>query len=158
MTRILGISGSLRRGSYNSALLRAAQGLMPEGAELVAGSIRGIPLYDGDLEAAEGIPEAVKALKAEVAAAEGLILFTPEYNNGIPGCIRSLPAKMPPVTCMDRRSRSRRRMSSVISRASGAATPSATSAASPRARADSTVSRSSKSTPAWMSSMEWARS
>jgi NAD(P)H-dependent FMN reductase len=89
MTRILGISGSLRRGSYNSALLRAAQGLMPEGAELVAGSIRGIPLYDGDLEAAEGIPEAVKALKTEVAAAEALILFTPEYNNGIPGTFKN---------------------------------------------------------------------
>ncbi len=89
MTRILGISGSLRQGSYNSALLRAAQGMMPEGAELVAGSIRGIPLYDGDLEAAEGIPDPVKVLKADLAAADGLILFTPEYNNGIPGVFKN---------------------------------------------------------------------
>ena len=49
--RLIGISGSLRAGSYNTALLRAAQGMTPEGVELVEGSIRGIPLYDGDVEA-----------------------------------------------------------------------------------------------------------
>jgi NAD(P)H-dependent FMN reductase len=51
MTKLVGISGSLRRGSYNTALLRAAAGLMPEGAELAVHTIRDIPLYDGDVEA-----------------------------------------------------------------------------------------------------------
>ncbi len=59
MTKLIGISGSLRKGSLNSALLRAATGLMPEGVELEIGTIRGIPLYDGDVEAESGIPEAV---------------------------------------------------------------------------------------------------
>ncbi len=56
MTKLIGLSGSLRQASYNSALLRSAASLMPEGAELVVETIRGIPLYDADLEAAEGHP------------------------------------------------------------------------------------------------------
>ncbi len=83
--KIVGISGSLRRGSFNTALLRAAAGLMPAGSELTVETIHGIPLYDGDLEAAEGIPPAVAALKDRIAAADGLLLVTPEYNNSIPG-------------------------------------------------------------------------
>jgi Endosomal/lysosomal potassium channel TMEM175/NADPH-dependent FMN reductase len=58
MTRILGISGSLRRGSYNTALLRAAVPLLDAGVELEIALLHGIPLYDGDLEAAEGLPQA----------------------------------------------------------------------------------------------------
>ncbi|MGQ7793283.1 NADPH-dependent FMN reductase [Faunimonas sp. B44] len=85
MTTILGISGSLRKASLNSALLRAAAELMPDGATLDADGIAGIPLYDGDVEAAEGIPPAVAALKAKLRAADGLLLVTPEYNNSIPG-------------------------------------------------------------------------
>jgi chromate reductase len=83
--KILGISGSLRKGSYNTALLRAAVGLMPEGVQLEAGSIHGIPLYDGDLEAAQGSPPAVQALKDRILQAQGLLLVTPEYNNSLPG-------------------------------------------------------------------------
>jgi chromate reductase, NAD(P)H dehydrogenase (quinone) len=89
MVRIVGISGSLRAGSLNAALLRAAAEAAPEGVEIVTGSIRGIPLYDADLEAAEGIPEPVRALKEQVVAADGLLLVTPEYNNGIPGVFKN---------------------------------------------------------------------
>ena len=89
MTKLIGISGSLRKGSLNSALLRAAAGLMPEGAELEIGTIRGIPLYDGDVEAESGIPEAVTALKEKIIAADGLLLVTPEYNNSIPGVFKN---------------------------------------------------------------------
>src|SRR6476619_1824029 len=89
MARIVGISGSLRRGSYNSALLRAAVPLMPSGAELVVATIAGIPLYDGDVEAAEGVPRAVADLKDAIAAADGLLLATPEYNNSVPGVFKN---------------------------------------------------------------------
>lgn len=88
MAKILGISGSLRRGSYNSALLRAAAGLTPEGAALEIADLHGIPLYDGDLEAS-GMPEAVQALKARVLACDALLLATPEYNNSIPGVFKN---------------------------------------------------------------------
>jgi NAD(P)H-dependent FMN reductase len=94
MVRILGLSGSLRGGSYNSALLRAAadvigSDVIGRGATLEIGSIRGIPLYDGDVEAADGIPAVVQALKARVQACDGLLLVTPEYNNGIPGVFKN---------------------------------------------------------------------
>jgi chromate reductase len=89
MTNIVGISGSLRAGSINSALLRAAAAEMPEGATLTAGTIRGIPLYDGDVEATEGIPEPVMRLKEQIVAADGLLLVTPEYNNSIPGVFKN---------------------------------------------------------------------
>jgi len=87
--KIVGISGSLRKGSYNTALLRAAVGLMPQGAELEAASLHGIPLYDGDLEAAQGIPQSVELLKNSIAQAQGLLLVTPEYNNSIPGVFKN---------------------------------------------------------------------
>ena len=87
--KILGISGSLRKGSYNTALLKAALGLMPDGVQLEAGSIHGIPLYDGDLEAAQGSPPAVQALKDRILQAEGLLLVTPEYNNSLPGAFKN---------------------------------------------------------------------
>lgn len=86
---LIGVSGSLRAGSFNTALLRAAQGLTPEGVSLNEGSIRDIPLYDGDLEARDGLPAAVTALKDQIAESDGLILFTPEYNNGVPGVFKN---------------------------------------------------------------------
>ncbi|WP_210527608.1 NADPH-dependent FMN reductase [Rubellimicrobium arenae] len=89
MTKLIGISGSLRQGSMNSALLRAARDLMPEGSSLRICSISGIPLYDGDVEQREGIPAAVADLKEAIAEADGLILATPEYNNSVPGVLKN---------------------------------------------------------------------
>ena len=89
MATIIGLSGSLRKGSYNTALLHAAAGLMPEGATLTVKTIHGIPLYNGDDEAANGIPQVVKELKAAIAVADGLLLSTPEYNNSIPGVFKN---------------------------------------------------------------------
>ena len=90
MTRtILGLSGSLRRASFNAGLLRTAAELAPEGARVEIGSIRDVPLYDGDLEAAEGLPPAVERLQAQLQAADGVLLVTPEYNNGIPGVFKN---------------------------------------------------------------------
>ncbi|HWT10877.1 MAG TPA: NADPH-dependent FMN reductase [Roseomonas sp.] len=87
--KIVGLSGSLRRASFNTALLRAAAGLMPAGAELTVETLHGIPLYDGDAEAAEGIPPAVAALKDRIAAADALLLVSPEYNNAMPGVFKN---------------------------------------------------------------------
>jgi chromate reductase len=87
--RIIGISGSTRRGSFNSALLRAAAASMPEGSEVRIESIAPIPLYNGDEEAARGIPEPVARLKDAIAAADGLLLVTPEYNNSLPGVAKN---------------------------------------------------------------------
>ena len=89
MTRIVGIAGSLRRQSFNLHLLRAAQGLMPDGATLDVRTIDGVPLYNADEESASGLPPAVLALKEAIAGADGLLLATPEYNNGIPGVFKN---------------------------------------------------------------------
>lgn len=89
MTLIAGISGSLRRGSLNRALLNACIAAAPVQTRIVAGSIGGIPLYDGDAEEAGGLPEAVVALKRLVAEADGLLIVTPEYNNSIPGVLKN---------------------------------------------------------------------
>ena len=89
MTSLIGISGSLRQGSFNTALLRAARDLMPEGAALEIRSIADIPLYNGDLEQRDGIPAPVTALKEAIAAADGLLIATPEYNNSIPGVLKN---------------------------------------------------------------------
>lgn len=86
---ILGLSGSLRRASFNSGLLRAAADVAPEGVIIQIGSIREVPLYDGDLEAASGLPTAVRELQSQLGAADALLLVTPEYNNGIPGVLKN---------------------------------------------------------------------
>lgn len=88
MPKIVGIAGSLRKASYNAALLRAAAELAPSGTTVERASIRGIPLYDGDIEQS-GIPDAVRELKDHIAEADGLLLVTPEYNNSIPGVLKN---------------------------------------------------------------------
>jgi NAD(P)H-dependent FMN reductase len=89
VTRIIGLSGSLRKGSFNSALLRAAAASTSDGTEIEIASIRGIPLYDGDVEAADGIPPLVRDLKDRITSADALLLATPEYNNGVPGVFKN---------------------------------------------------------------------
>ncbi len=87
--KVIGIAGSLRRNSYNAALLRAAAALAPQGLDVEIASIADIPLYDGDREADEGLPASVSELKDRIAAADGLLLATPEYNHSIPGVLKN---------------------------------------------------------------------
>jgi chromate reductase len=88
-TRVCGIAGSLRAGSYNRALLRAAVALAPEGLEIVVFDRLGeIPLYNADVEA-QGDPEGVVALKAAIREADALLVVTPEYNYGVPGVLKN---------------------------------------------------------------------
>ena len=89
MTRLLGISGSLRAASFNTALLRAAKEVAGSGIDLDIATLHGIPLYDGDAEARDGEPAAVTALKQRILASDGVLLVTPEYNNGIPGVFKN---------------------------------------------------------------------
>jgi NAD(P)H-dependent FMN reductase len=89
LTTIVGIAGSLRKSSYNRALLRAAAALAPDGLEVQIASIEGIPLYDGDREQQTGVPDEVAALKEAMVAADGLLLVTPEYNNSLPGVLKN---------------------------------------------------------------------
>ena len=88
MAKILGLSGSLRSGSFNTMLLNAAVKLAPAGTTIEVASIRDIPLYDGDVESA-GFPAAVQVLKDKVIACDGLLIVTPEYNNSIPGVLKN---------------------------------------------------------------------
>jgi NAD(P)H-dependent FMN reductase len=87
--RVVGISGSLRRDSFNTALLRAAAEVAPPTCAIEIASIREIPLYDADLDAAGQPLAAVIALKEKIAAAQGLLLVTPEYNYSIPGVLKN---------------------------------------------------------------------
>jgi len=87
--RVLGISGSLRRDSHSSALLRAAAERLPAGAELVVYERLGeIPPYDEDVEA-QGLPEPVRDLRAAVRDADAVLVATPEYNHSIPGQLKN---------------------------------------------------------------------
>ena len=89
MPTIVGFSGSLRQGSFNSMLLRAAAAAAPAGTTIEIASIRDIPLYDADVETSAGVPAPVSALKDRIAAADGLLIVTPEYNNSIPGVAKN---------------------------------------------------------------------
>jgi chromate reductase len=86
--RIAGIPGSLRRGSFNRALLRVAVELAPEELEIRTHPLDDVPLYNGDVEAT-GIPPPVAALRAAVEAADGVLIVTPEYNHGVPGVMKN---------------------------------------------------------------------
>ena len=86
--RVLGISGSLRKASFNSGLLRAAQELVPQGTDIIMYDIRDLPFYDGDVEA-EGDPEPVSALKSAIREADGVLFATPEYNYGTSGALKN---------------------------------------------------------------------
>ncbi len=86
--RILGISGSVRRDSYNRKLLRAAASLLPERVDLVLWEgLKEIPAFDQDEE--ETPPASVAALKAAIAGADGLLFSTPEYNSSVPGALKN---------------------------------------------------------------------
>jgi NAD(P)H-dependent FMN reductase len=85
----IGIAGSLREGSLNRALLRAAAERTPGGVTLEVATLGGIPLYDGDRESREGVPEPARALQDRLAAADALVLATPEYNHGMPGVLKN---------------------------------------------------------------------
>jgi chromate reductase len=86
--RILGIAGSLRRGSHNRRLLRAAGAALPPGVELVEwDGLAGLPAFNEDHENAP--PEPVRAFLAEVAGADALLIATPEYNASVPGALKN---------------------------------------------------------------------
>jgi chromate reductase len=89
--RILAISGSLRRDSHNTKLLRAAADLLPPGAELVVldpEALRAIPHYDEDLRE-QGEPFTVSSLREAVAGADAILVSTPEYNHSLPGALKN---------------------------------------------------------------------
>jgi chromate reductase len=86
---ILAISGALRRGSTNTALLRALQPLAPHDMNIEIATLHGIPLYDGDAEEATGKPQSVLDLEARIRSADGIVIATPEYNFSIPGVLKN---------------------------------------------------------------------
>jgi len=86
---ILGICGSLRKASYNMAALRACQDLMPDGMTLHIASIHDLPMYNDDLLDA-GMPEPVQRIRNEIAAADGLLIATPEYNFSLPPVLKNV--------------------------------------------------------------------
>jgi chromate reductase len=85
--RILGFAGSLRKNSYNKALLRAAVELVPKSAVLETFDLEGIPPYNQDLETQP--PQKVKAFKAKIRAADAILIVTPEYNYSFPGVLKN---------------------------------------------------------------------
>lgn len=89
MTSILGISGSLRAGSHNTSLLRAAAKLAPPGVELVLyQGLRELPPYDADRDVEPADP-AVAHLREAIVSADGVLIATPEYNGSIPGVLKN---------------------------------------------------------------------
>ncbi len=85
--KILGIVGSLRKNSFNKALMRVAMELVPANAQLEVYDIEGMPLFNQDLE--NQPPEIVKQFKAKIRAADAILIATPEYNYSIPGVLKN---------------------------------------------------------------------
>ncbi len=85
--RILGFAGSLRKGSYNKALLRAAGELLPEGVTLETFDLEGIPPFNQDVEKTP--PERVKEFKSRIRAADAVLIASPEYNYSVPGVLKN---------------------------------------------------------------------
>jgi|GEM_PF-68333 len=96
--RIVALVGSLRRGSFNRSLMRAAQDAAPVGVTMESFSLADVPFYDGDLEAG-GDPPTVRALKSAIAEADAVLLVTPEYNRGLPAVSKNAIdwASRPPI-------------------------------------------------------------
>jgi len=100
--KILAFAGSLRKGSLNKSLLRAARDVAPEGMEIEIFDLAGIPLFNADLEA-EGDPKPVIEFKEAIRKADGILIATPEYNHGMTGITKnaidwgSRPAKDAPI-------------------------------------------------------------
>ena len=86
---VLAIAGSLRAGSFNRGLVRAARALAPQGMTIVEADISEIPLYNGDTDSDESRPDAVTALAEKVKSADALLFATPEYNYSIPGVLKN---------------------------------------------------------------------
>ncbi len=87
--RVLGFAGSLRKASFNRGLLRAAAGVLPDGVSLDVMDLDGIPLYDGDVEAAEGFPPTVAAFREAIRSADALLIACPEYNYSVSGVLKN---------------------------------------------------------------------
>jgi chromate reductase len=86
---ILAIIGSLRRRSYNRMTYEAACELLPDGVTIAAADIGSIPLFDPDVLEEQGAPESVRRLKQQIAAADAVIFFSPEYNYSVPGVLKN---------------------------------------------------------------------
>lgn len=89
--RILALAGALRAGSFNRKLLANAAAFLETRAEVDRVEPAGLvmPIYDGDIESRDGLPEAARRLRERIAAADGLVIATPEYNNSIPGGLKN---------------------------------------------------------------------
>jgi len=85
---ILGLSGSLRKGSLNTAALRACQAMLPAGATMEIADLADIPLYNEDVRQ-QGFPPAVQLLREKIAAADAVVIASPEYNYSIPGVLKN---------------------------------------------------------------------
>lgn len=87
--KFLGISGSLRQQSYNTAALHAAQQLAPEDVVIELASIGDIPLYNDDVRLSSGYPETVARFREQIRGADAILFSTPEYNYSIPGVLKN---------------------------------------------------------------------
>ncbi len=88
-TRILGVAGSLRKDSYNRALLGAIAGIAPDGIEVEIYELNDIPLYNQGIDTPESMPESVRDFKRRIKEADAILFVTPEYNRSIPGVLKN---------------------------------------------------------------------